>query len=63
MNDQAPMQENEPLECRFCHHDRLGQGACCHADLEKDWRTPAGQALVETWIQQHGLKTLFGGKR
>ena len=26
MNDQTPMQENEPLECRFCHHDRLGQG-------------------------------------
>ena len=41
----------QPLECRFCHHDRLGLGLKCHADLEKDWQTPAGQALVKEWIQ------------
>ncbi len=39
----------QPLECRFCHHDRRGLGPVCHADLEKDWNTPAGQALVEQW--------------
>jgi hypothetical protein len=32
----------EPLECRFCHHTRLGWGPKCHAALEMDWKTPAG---------------------
>ena len=45
----------QPLECRFCHHERRGLGHKCHADLEKDWHTPAGQALVEKWIKQFGL--------
>ncbi len=39
-----------PLECRFCHHNRTGLGAACHEDIEKNWRTPAGQALIKTWI-------------
>jgi hypothetical protein len=42
----------EPLECRFCHHDRPGCGHQCHADLEKEWRKPAGQRLVQKWIRQ-----------
>jgi len=46
---------HQPLECRFCHHDRRGLGPKCHATLEKDWKTPAGQALVEKWIKQVGL--------
>lgn len=41
---------HQPLECRFCHHLRVGQGVKCHADLEKDWNTPAGQALVKRWV-------------
>ena len=45
----------QPLECRFCHHDRPGLGMKCHADLEKYWNTPAGQALVQTWIKQIGF--------
>lgn len=45
----------QPLECRFCHHERCGLGLNCHADLEKDWNTPIGQALVEKWIKQVGL--------
>ncbi|HVN55282.1 MAG TPA: hypothetical protein VMT46_13195 [Anaerolineaceae bacterium] len=45
----------QPLECRFCHHDRVGLGPRCHADLEKDWNTPAGQALVTRWTRQMGL--------
>lgn len=43
---------HQPLECRFCHHERHGLGLKCHTDLEKDWKTPAGQALVGKWIQQ-----------
>ena len=42
----------QPLECRFCHHARPGQGRQCHADLEKDWKSPGGRALVEKWIKQ-----------
>lgn len=40
----------EPLECRFCHHLRIGQGQKCHSDLEKDWQTPKGKELVSKWI-------------
>ena len=40
----------EPLECRFCHHLRQGLGQKCHTDLEKDWHTSAGQALVNEWL-------------
>jgi hypothetical protein len=46
---------HQPLECRFCHHDRAGMGACCHADIEKDWNTPAGRSLVVKWSAQVGL--------
>lgn len=42
----------EPLECLYCHHLRKGLGRKCHADIEKDWRTPAGQSLVKSWIEQ-----------
>lgn len=44
---------HQPLECRFCHHDRTGEGPQCHADIEMDWRTPAGQKLVQTWCENH----------
>jgi hypothetical protein len=47
---------HQPLECRFCHHGRRGLGPKCHAALEKDWNTPAGQVLVEKWIKQIGLR-------
>lgn len=46
----------EPLECRFCHHERIGQGPDCHAALESDWHTPAGQALVERWKRSRNLE-------
>jgi hypothetical protein len=38
-----------PLECRFCHHDRTGLGPRCHADIERDWNTVGGRALVVRW--------------
>ena len=40
-----------PLECQFCHHTRLGFGPQCHTALEKDWKTEAGQKLVEQWAR------------
>lgn len=44
-----------PLECRFCHHNRVGLGLKCHLDIEKDWNTAVGQAQVEKWVRQFGL--------
>ncbi len=47
---------HQPLECRFCHHERHGLGPKCHVDLEKDWKTPAGQTLVEKWrVSKQGM--------
>jgi len=44
-----------PLECRFCHHDRPGQGPVCHDAIEHDWNTPEGQELVERWSRITGF--------
>lgn len=44
-----------PIECRFCHHDRLGKGAECHADLEHDWNSPVGKALVISWCRYNNF--------
>ncbi|MHB9057156.1 MAG: hypothetical protein ACYC2P_13585 [Paludibacteraceae bacterium] len=38
-----------PLECRFCHHDRIGLGTKCHSDLENSWNTEKGQKIVRRW--------------
>ena len=46
---------HQPLECRFCHHDRVGLGPDCHADLEKDWNTRAGRALIVKWHEVVGF--------
>lgn len=45
----------EPLECRFCHHERIGLGEQCHLAIEKDWNTPAGQAMIAHWGKITGL--------
>lgn len=45
----------QPLECRYCHHERKGLGDKCHLDIEKDWNTPAGKRLVEQWIRLTGF--------
>jgi hypothetical protein len=45
----------QPLECRFCHHDRPAQGVQCHADIGKDWNTSAGRALVVRWSKLTGF--------
>ena len=41
----------QPLECRYCHHDRKGMGIVCHSDIEKDWKTDRGQTLVSRWMK------------
>jgi hypothetical protein len=46
----------QPLECRFCHHDRIGLGKKCHDALEKDWNTHAGQKVVKKWIEKIGFE-------
>jgi len=45
----------EPLECRYCHHERAGMGPRCHADIEKDWNTSAGRALIVKWCEIVGF--------
>ncbi|MCO1604469.1 hypothetical protein [Desulfosporosinus nitroreducens] len=49
----------QPLECRFCHHSREGLRQKCHADIEKQWLTPAGQALVAKWITMSRIRCLL----
>jgi hypothetical protein len=43
----------QPLECRFCHHNRPGEGIKCHLDIEKEWNSLFGQNLVRLWINQY----------
>jgi len=45
----------QPLECRFCHHDRKGEGIKCHQDIEKDWNTIEGKRLIVIWGNRTGL--------
>ena len=45
----------QPLECRFCHHDRVGLGPRCHADIERDWNTEAGRSLIVKWSTMVGF--------
>lgn len=44
-----------PLECRFCHHSRGGQGLICHNEIAGDWHTKEGQELVKKWASEYGL--------
>jgi hypothetical protein len=48
--------EIQPLECRFCRHDRVGLGKKCHDALEKNWNTFRGQKTVEKWIKRVNFK-------
>lgn len=45
----------QPLECRFCHHERIGLGEKCHLDIENEWNTREGQRLVIKWGNLIGL--------
>ena len=41
----------QPLECRFCHHSRIGKGDECHAALENEWNSLQGKKSVDSWIK------------
>jgi len=45
----------QPLECRFCHHNRPGSGEKCHSALERDWHSKTGQKLAIEWCRLTGL--------
>ncbi len=45
----------QPLECRFCHHERAGLGDQCHADIGKEWNGQPGRFLVGRWCRRNGL--------
>jgi hypothetical protein len=45
----------QPLECRYCHHERIGLGSRCHADIGIDWNSAAGRSLVVRWCKLTGL--------
>lgn len=52
--------ELQPLECRFCHHNRKGLGQACHLDIEKNWKTKHGQILIVKWGNLIGLWQRLG---
>lgn len=39
----------QPLECRFCHHDRTGLGEKCHHAIELEWNTEKAKRLIVRW--------------
>jgi len=41
--------EFQPLECRYCHHERIGSGEECHFDIEKEWNSEKGKRLIVQW--------------
>ncbi len=49
----------QPLECRYCHHNRPGLGKHCHVDIESDWNTEDGKRLIVRW----GNLTGFWGRQ
>lgn len=50
----------QPLECRFCHHDRPGQGPQCHAAIGSEWNSDAGRSLVTRWARLTGFWERLG---
>lgn len=39
----------QPLECRYCHHERKGLGIKCHSEIEKEWKTNEAKKLLIHW--------------
>ncbi len=51
---------HKPLECSCVRHDLPGLGPRCHAEIEKEWNTPAGRALVVRWSKLTGFWESLG---
>lgn len=49
-------QPYRPLECRFCHHERIGRGIHCHQAIAHEWNSSKGKRLVHYWLQEQGLQ-------
>jgi len=45
----------QPLECRYCHHDRIGMGDKCHSDIEMNWNTKEGKKMIIKWGNSIGF--------
>jgi len=45
----------QPLECRFCHHKRQGQGKMCHHDIEILWNTEKAKRIIVRWGNNTGF--------
>ncbi|HNX44953.1 MAG TPA: hypothetical protein PLJ84_12085, partial [Bacteroidales bacterium] len=39
----------QPLECRYCHHEREGMGENCHQAIEAEWNTDDAKRLIVRW--------------
>lgn len=39
----------QPLECRYCHHERKGTGERCHNDIGREWNSDEGKRLIVRW--------------
>lgn len=48
-----------PLECRFCHHSRIGLGKQYHNEIEKEWKLK-GKDFVLKWAKMYGLADRYG---
>jgi hypothetical protein len=45
----------QPLECQFCHHDRIRKGIECHQDIGRDWDSDEGRELIVRWSKETGF--------
>jgi hypothetical protein len=45
----------QPLECRFCHHNRSGLGKKCHTEIENAWNSVKGKSLIVKWAKLTGF--------
>jgi hypothetical protein len=45
----------QPLECRYCHHERQGSREKCHSAIARNWDTQAGRSLVVRWSKLTGF--------
>jgi hypothetical protein len=50
----------QPLECRYCHHQRKGKGKFCHLAIEKEWRKNNSKRIIIQWGIQTGFWKRFG---
>lgn len=45
----------QPLECRYCHHERKGTGELCHNDIGREWKTAEAKRLIVRWGTMTGF--------